>query len=142
MSAEILERRALLLQCFEARLSLHRLGRQLLDGFAMLAQLPVGTDRVLRRLLRLLGGILQCLNAFVDLFDLARSIVERVETVGNLVEARRYAHRLLADLFERLGQRHQLCASSGERREHRADRAPLFARAGDEQLELVGLLLD
>ena len=43
-----------------------------------------------------------------------------------------------SDLLER----HQLRAARGQRGQHGAERAALFARGGDEQLQLVGLLLD
>src|SRR5207245_10315819 len=48
---------------------------------------------------------------------------------------------LFACLLDRLGDRRQLRAAGGERREHGAEGAALLARGRDEQLEIGGLLL-
>ena len=141
LAPELLERRALLLQRVERGLRTERLRRQVLDGLAMLLQLAVGAERFARGLLGLLGRFLERLNALVDLFELARAVVERGEPLADVVELRRYAGRLLRHLLERLAERRQLRAAGRERREHRADGAALLARRRNERFELVGLLL-
>jgi len=68
-------------------------------------------------------------------------IVERAQALGDLVEARRHAAGLLRHLLERLAERGQLGAARRQRRQHCADGAPLFARGGNEHLQLIGLFL-
>ena len=141
LAAQLFERRALFLERVEARLRLQRLRRELLHGFAVLLQLPVLPDRLLRRLLRLAGGILQHADALVDLVEVARPIVERAEPLGDVVETRRDAGRLVADLLQRFADGRQLRAARRQGGEHGAQRAPFLARRGDEQLEFSALLL-
>src|SRR5262249_41244705 len=142
LTAQLLERRALFLQRVERGLRAERLRRQVLDRFAMLLQLAVGSERLARRLLRLLGLLLERIDPRVDLLELARAIVERREPSSDVAEPRRHAGRLLRDLLERLAERGQLRAARGERRQHRADGAALLASRRNQRFELVGLLLN
>ena len=50
------------------------------------------------------------------------------------IELRRGRGGLLHHLLERPGERRQFCAARGERRQHGAERAALFAGRRDEQL--------
>ena len=142
LRAQLLERRPLFFQRFDRRLCLERLGRELLDGLAMLLQLAVWPDGPLRNLFGLGRGFLQRLNPLVELLDLLGPIVERAEPAADFVEPGHDRRRLVGDLLERLGERGQLRAARRQRREHGADGAALFARGGDEQLELGRLFFD
>ena len=114
----------------------------MLDGLAMLLKLAIGADRFLRGLFGLRGRVLQPLDLFVELFEILRAVVETGQAGGDVVELRGHAGRLVGDLFELLAERRQFGRPSGERRQHRAEGAALFARAGNQHLEIGRLLFD
>src|SRR5437764_14779837 len=97
----------------------------------MLLQLAVRADGFLGRLLGLPRGVLEGLDAAVDLFELFGALVESGEPFGDLVEPGRHTRGLLRDLLERLPDRQQLRTARGQRIEHRADGAPLLAGCRD-----------
>src|SRR5438876_12220337 len=114
----------------------------MLHRLAMLLQLTVGTQRSLRRLLRLTRRVLERLDSPVELFELLAVLVERLEALGDLVEPRRYAGGAIGHLLERFAERRKLGAAGGQRRQHRADGAAFLAGRGDQQLEFIGLFLN
>ena len=62
--------------------------------------------------------------------------------LADIVETRRDRGRFLGDVLERFAERRELGAAGGERRQHGADGGALFARRGNERLQLFCLLLD
>src|SRR5438128_497544 len=114
----------------------------MLHRFPVLLQLSIWPDRLLRRLLGLVRRFFQRLDAFVDLFQLFRAIAERGEALADVVEPRGDGGRFFGDVLERFAERGELGAARGERGQHGADGAALFARRGDERLQLICLLLD
>ena len=77
MAAQLVQNHSFLLQRVDDGLRLERLRRQVLHGLAMLVQLAVRPERLLRRQLRLFGRVLQRRDALVDLFELAGAAVQR-----------------------------------------------------------------
>jgi hypothetical protein len=142
LAAKLFEQGALLFERVQRGLRLQRLGRQVLDRFAMFLKLAVRADRLLRGQLRLPRRVLQGLDALVDLLQLLPVFVERRDSLRDLVKLRRGARRLLHHLLERLADRRELGAARRQRGQHRAEGAALFARGDDEILQLVDLLLD
>ncbi len=141
LTAQVLERRALLLQCVENRLGLERLRRQVLNGLTVLVQLAVRPDGFLRGQLRLLGRVLQILNALVDLLQLVRPAVERGQAFADVLQPVGHRRGAFGDLFELLAERRQLGAPGRQRAEHGAEGASLLARVGNQKLEFFGLFL-
>ena len=141
VAAKLVEHGAFLLEGVEGGMRLQRLRGEVLHRLAMLLELAVRADRLLRRQLGLFRRILQRLNALVDVLELPRAVVEHADSFRQLVELRAGARRLLRHLLERLAERHQLRTPRRQRGQHGAERAALFAGGGDEQLQLVGLLL-
>src|SRR5258708_8660808 len=108
----------------------------------MLLQLAVGPYRLAGRLLRLLRRFLQRDDPLVDFLELAGPFVERREALGDLVEARRDACRLLGHLLERFAERRELRAAGRERGRPPAHAAPLLTAPPHHPLHLLALLFN
>ena len=91
VAAKLFEHGAFLLEGVERGLRLQRLRGEVLHGLAMLLELAVRADRLLRRQLGLFRRVLQRLNALVDLLELPRAVVEHADSLRELVELRRGA---------------------------------------------------
>ena len=124
LAAQLVEDRAVLLEGVEGGLRLQRLRRELLHRLAVFLQLAVRADRLLRGLLGLPGGVLQRLNALVDLFELPRAIVERgnaLARAGPASTQRRPPSRVTSSSDLPSGV--SFAAARGQRRQHGAERA-------------------
>ena len=141
LAPQLFEARAFFLEGVDRGLRLKRLRRQLLHGFAMPAELAVGADRLLRGLLGLARTVLERLDALVDLLEVFRTVVEGRNAPANLFEPGRNGCRLIGHLFELLTERREFGTPRGQCGQHGADGAALFARGGNQRLELAGLLL-
>jgi hypothetical protein len=142
LTAQLLQRRIFFAQRIEAGLRLQRLRGQLLHRFTMLAEVAVWTDGLQRRVFDPLEHLVQRLDPSVERIEQLRLGVDSRQTLGDFVETRRHARRLLVDLFDGLAERRELRPARRERRDHRAQRAALLARSRDQCLEVGGLRLD
>jgi hypothetical protein len=93
----------------------------------MFLKLAVRADRLLSGQLGLPGRVFQGQDPFVDLLQLSSALVERRDSVRDLVKLRRGARRFLHHLLERLPERRQLGAARGQRGQHRAEGGTLLA---------------
>src|SRR5262245_44472363 len=107
----------------------------------MLVELAVRSDGFLRRRFGLLGLILEILDALVDLLQLVRAAVERLQALRDVIQLPGHGGRVFGDLLQLFAERSQLRPACREGAEHRAERAALFAGIGNQNLKRVGLLL-
>src|ERR1700710_1724549 len=107
----------------------------------MLAELAVRANRLLCGLLGLARGVLQRLNALVDLLEVLGAVVEGRDALADLLEPGRDVGGLIGHLLELLAERREFGAPRGQGGQHGADGASLFASARNQRFELAGLLL-
>ena len=113
----------------------------MLHAFAILVKLAVGPDRFLRGLLRLTCRFLERANPFVHFVQPPGLLVERGQSRHDLIERAADYGSPPGDVVERLAERRQFRRATVQRGEHRVQGAALFARGGNQALEIVALLL-